>query len=162
MTMIKTTITSESILARAAANEILIKISVLRGRCDAYQQAAIAEKERINARYQELLQPLQAALAKNDRAIKRLMKGETAILFDGADKVKLADGILLHTTDTKVSIPRDALEKIEAAGWPAGIRIAKSVNRPVVEAWPDEKMVVIGAKKKVVDKFAYEVLTDAR
>ena len=92
------------------------------------------------------------------RGLKMLMKSETDALFDGRDLVDLPHGRLLHSREPMVSIPKNALIKIEEAGWAAeAIQVVKSVIRGVVEKWPDEKLAVIGAARKLVDSFTYEL-----
>jgi uncharacterized protein YpmB len=85
------------------------------------------------------------------------MKSRQVPLFDGKDTLKLLHGILLYNKEDKVSIPRDALGKIKAQGWKEAILIAESVDRAVVQKWPDERLVMIGAKKKAKETYSYEV-----
>lgn len=139
------------------ANQILSEIAVLQEQIQTLEKAANEEMDKIILRRGEALKPLVEQLKVKDKEIKALMKSKTAPIFDGADKVKMAAGILLHTKDFKVTIPREALAKIEEQGWMEAVRIAKSVNRPVVEGWPEERLVVIGAKRKLVNKFGYEI-----
>lgn len=140
-----------------AANQILSEIAVLKEQIRAIEKVANEQMEEIVARQGTALKPLIEQLTLKDKEIKTLMKSKTVEVFDGADKVKLDSGVLLHAKEFKLSIPREALAKIEQQGWTEAVRIAKSVNRAVVEGWPEERLVVIGAKRKLVDQFGYEL-----
>jgi hypothetical protein len=139
------------------ANIILAEIADLHDLISSVEREANQEMERLAVRYGERLKPFIAKRKELDKKLKALMKSEVVAIFDGADKVKMTAGILLHTKDFKVTIPRGALVKIEQQGWTEAVRIAKSVDRPVVEGWPEERLVVIGAKRKLVDQFGYEI-----
>jgi hypothetical protein len=86
-----------------------------------------------------------------------LMKENKGDLFDDRDQVDLEHGTLLYGKEDKVSIPRDALEKIKAQGWKEAIKVAESIDRAVVETWPVERLVVIGAERKPVEVFDWEI-----
>jgi len=142
---------------KVRATQLLGEIAALKYQIGFIEKEANEQIERITARYGEQLKPFMDSLAEKEKEIRSLMKSRTAEIFEGADKVTLPTGILMHTKELKTTIPRDALKKIEEQGWTEAIRIAKSVDRPVVESWPEERLVVIGAKRKLVDKFGYEI-----
>jgi len=50
------------------------------------------------------------------------------------------------------------LEKVEELGYNDAIKISKSLDRSVIETWPIEKLFMIGGKKRLVEKFDYELL----
>jgi len=122
-------------------------------------QIATAEVDAVLAKYSEKIADLDHQIKHLDKDIISLAKKNKAVVFDGKDQVKLDHGVLLWGKEKKVSIPRDALAKIEAQGWDEAIKIAKSVDRSVVEKWPVERLTVIGAKQKRVEKFSYELKT---
>lgn len=124
---------------------------------ETYQSVAEYEIERIRSQYSEKLSEYKAQIAALDKNIKSLTKKNKAEVFDGKDQVTLDHGILLWGKEKKVTIPRDALEKIEAQGWTEAVKIAKSVDRAVVEKWPVERLTVIGAVRKIMEKFSYEL-----
>ena len=120
---------------------------------------AEAEKEIevVRAHYARSIDPLRDRLKGLDKELIGLMKSRCVPLFDGKDTLKLLHGILLYNKEDKVSIPRDALSKIKGQGWKEAILIAESVDRSVVEKWTDERLVVIGAKRKAKKTYSYEL-----
>ena len=126
-------------------------------RIAASEAEAEKEIEVVRAHYARSIDPLRDRLKGLDKELIGLMKSRRVPLFDGKDTLKLLHGILLYNKEDKVSIPRDALEKIKAQKWKEAILIAESVNRAVVEKWPDERLVMIGAKKKEKKSYSYEV-----
>lgn len=143
--------------ARDQADALLAGIRGRDKELSALHASAQAEAEKATARYKRRIEQAETKRAEMDRDLKRLMKAETAAVFDGRDKVNLKNGVLLHTQDFKVTIPRDALEKIKEQGWAEAVRVAESVDRPVVEAWPDERLVIIGARRRLADKYGYSL-----
>lgn len=142
---------------KAEADLLLASIGNLVAIIRNMQQKANAEIEAVKQKYGNLLAGFENDLKQQDKALVKLMKAEVAEIFDGKDLVKLRHGTLLHTKGHKVRIPRDALAKIEAQGWSEAIMVHKSVKRPVVEGWPDERLAVIGAERRRVESFSYEV-----
>ena len=144
---------------REIIDERLKELGEITKEFETYQSVAEYEIERIRSQYSEKLAEYKAQIGELDKDIKSLAKKNKAEVFDGKDQVTLDHGILLWGKEKKVSIPRDALEKIEAQGWNEAIKIAKSVDRAVVEKWPVERLTVIGAARKIVEKFSYEIKT---
>lgn len=139
------------------ADAFLEDMGEIAARIEALERQAEADMEAIRARYAPILQQLREEFKGIEKDLIRLMKHETAALFDGSEKVALPHGVLIHGKEFKVRIPRDALERIEAMGWTEAVKIAKSVDRGVVEKWPVERLEMIGATRRLVEKFAYEL-----
>jgi len=144
------------------AEEMLERIQALRREVDSLKDSAEAEMQEIKGRYRERLAPLQENLASVETGLLKLMKKEKGEIFKDEDRVALVHGILIYGREFKVSIPRNALERIEAQGWEEAIKTAKSVDRAVVEAWPEERLFAIGATKKLVEIFSYETLSNEK
>lgn len=121
--------------------------------------AADEEIEKVRMKYQRHISVLQEKLQGLDREIVGLMKSNKK-MFEGRDKISLTNGFLLHAKEMKVSLPRDILKRIEDQGWEEGYRVLKSIDRPAIEKWDDEKLSIVGGKRKPVKKFAYEVIGD--
>jgi len=147
--------------SRQVADKLLEGIADLERRITQIEAEAEFEVATITATYKARLAPLLAAKKELDTEIKKTMKSNVSEIFDGADKVALDHGILLHLEKMGVTIPRDALEKIEAAGWDEAIRIVKSIDRDVVKKWPEERLVVIGAKKTLKEVYEYELRAES-
>ena len=142
---------------RSEADQLLDAIGKATARLKTAEAEAEKELEIVRAHYARGIDPLRDRLKELDKELITLMKSRCVPLFDGMDTVKLLHGILLYAREMKVSIPRDALEKIKGQGWKEAILIAESINRAVVEKWPDERLVVIGAKRKEKKTYSYEV-----
>lgn len=142
---------------RKEADDILGNLRALSDSIAEVQAMADREFAELTEKYGALMDPIKTRLKKKEKEIMLLMKAEKADLFDGKDIVRLINGILLYSREFKVSIPRDALEKAEKLGLAEVIKIVKSLNRDIVKAWPDEKLVLIGAERKAGDKFSYEI-----
>jgi len=115
----------------------------------------------IREQYQKGLNGLRETLEKEEKALITCLKQNKAELFHKVEKISLPHGILIHTTETRLSLPKNAVENIEQLGWDEAIKIAKSVDREMVEKWPIEKIIAIGGDKKPKEKFEYE-LRDAQ
>ena len=103
--------------SRQVADKLLEGIADLENRIDQIEAEAAFEIAQVAEAHKAKLAPLLAAKKELDTEIKKTMKSNVSEIFDGADKVALDHGILLHLEKMGVTIPRDALEKIEAAGW---------------------------------------------
>jgi len=122
----------------------------------ALQEKAESEIAAVREKYGARIGRISDEIKDLDKEVKKLSKANVEI-FDGKDQLTLPHGILLHGKETKVTIPKGALEKIEAQGWDEAVKIAKSVDRAVVEKWPVERLVMIGAKRRKVETFNYEL-----
>ena len=139
------------------ADKLFDAIGKATARLQVFEAEAEKEIEGVRAHYARSIDPLRDRLKELDKELIGLMKSRCVPLFDGKDTLKLLHGILLYNKEDKVSIPRDALSKIKGQGWKEAILIAESVDRAVVEKWPDERLVVIGAKRKEKQSYSYEV-----
>ena len=142
---------------REEADRLLDDIGKITARLKTAEAEAEREIEVVRAHYARSIDPWRDRLKGLDKELLTLMKSRCVPLFDGKDTLKLLHGILLYNKEDKVSIPRDALEKIKGQGWKEAILIAESVDRAVVEKWPDERLVVIGAKRKEKKSYSYEI-----
>ncbi|MBU2550491.1 MAG: host-nuclease inhibitor Gam family protein [Proteobacteria bacterium] len=139
------------------ADRYLAEMRELGLEAEAVESEAREEMERVRARYEARLGRFRARLAELDRSLKDLMKQERVAVFDGRDKVRLPNGLLFHTREARVTLPREALERIKEQGWFEAVAVVERVDRPVVEVWPEERLAVIGARRRMADRFAYEL-----
>lgn len=118
-----------------------------------------AERElaRVSERYEKELSPLKARLAETDKSLLKFMRVNKKILFREDDVVTLKSGALIHSEEDKVSIPRGALDQCKAQGFIEVIKTVESLDREAVEKWPDERLLLIGAERKPVEKFSYNI-----
>ena len=139
------------------ANQLLDEIRRLEVEIREREVSAAEEMEKVRSRYADVAEKRETVKAL-DGKLKKLMKKEAAKIFDGRDLVVVEAGRLFHQEEKKVRIPRDAIEQIEKLGWNDGIKIVKSVDRPAVEQWPDDRLILIGAERKPVDVYSYEIV----
>jgi len=111
-------------------------------------------------RYDAKLHNLRQARDRDHGILMKLMKQLKGIFFDGTDVVNLRAGSLIHNVEDKVTIPRTALATCETLGFNDVIKIAKSLDRDAVEKWPDAKLFLIGAERKPVEEFSYDLKKD--
>jgi phage host-nuclease inhibitor protein Gam len=142
---------------RAQAESHLKDIAYLKAHIEVKEQAYTAEVEKLKEKYLPEINALEDSLAMEDKALVSLMKKNKDNLFDGEDKIKLSCGVLLHTTEYRLTLPRDALGRIKENGWIEAIRVTESIAREIVERWPIERIVAVGGDKKLKEKFEYEV-----
>ena len=123
---------------------------------------ANAEMAEVTARYGAWLNPLRDELAARGKELIALMKKNKGVLFAGTDVIDLTNGSLIRETGEKVSIPKTALETCEKLKFNDVIKIVKSLDRPAIEKWPDAKLVLIGAQRKAVEEYKYNIKTVKR
>ena len=143
---------------RAKADEMLAAV----GACDAEVvniEACIEEEiSKIRDQYAGDLAALKDMKTDAEKALKKFALKNRVDLFgiDG-DKVSLSHGIILYSKADKVTIPKDAIDRITALGWKEGVKNVPTIDRPVIEAWNDEKLAAIGAKKKPKEEISWEI-----
>jgi phage host-nuclease inhibitor protein Gam len=139
------------------ADAYLEDMADIRARIEALEERAEAEMEAVRARYGPQVQDLRGYLARVEKGLVALMKRERDVIFDGRDKVVLSHGALLHGWEERTRIPRDALEKVKELGWTEAVKVVESLDRAVVERWPVERLAAIGAERKAVEVYKYEL-----
>lgn len=155
MTPIKITVTAQ--IADDLLCEIINLTDMLNYVTGEYEEATA----RINTEFRTKMEPLGGDLAKAEKTLLALMKKQKQMIFSGGDILKLPHGALIRALEDKVKIPREALAKCEELGFAEVIKIAKSLDREAVEKWTDEKLFLIGAERKPVETFSYDVKKDA-
>lgn len=115
------------------------------------------ELERVRYKYAAAIAEHMDRFKSLGKEVKALGKENKGEVFGSGDRAEFRNGLLVWGSSMKVQIPRDALGKIEAAGWMEAVKVAKSVDRDVVQAWPDERLEAIGAKQRVVETVEYEL-----
>jgi len=113
--------------------------------------------EEITKKYANNIKKLKESFEKVEKELIKLAKENKAQLFDGTDVYESEHGRLIRITSEKVTIPRDALRKCEELGFNEVIRITKSLDRSAIEAWPDERLFLIGGRRDRIEKINYEL-----
>lgn len=139
------------------ADELLYRIGHAKRAVAALEADYNAAVERLKADYGPQLSGIRDEIGAYEKELYALMKAAKGRLFDGRDIVRLPNGSLLRQIAERVTIPRDALARCEEMGFSEAIRIVKSLARDVVEKWPDARLALIGARRKIVEDFSYDV-----
>lgn len=142
------------------AEHLLVEIAAVSGQIQSLELRLEAELKAVRERYEGPLGKFAEIRAAFDKELVSLMKKHRATLFDHTDQVDLVHGILLHGEEFKVHIPRGAVAAIEAEGWEEALKRTVAVDRGVVETWPTERLVVIGAERKQIETYTYELRTE--
>jgi len=143
---------------REEANEKLMLIKHINERIEDLQDKANAAMEAALQPYKAFLEALQMDKAASGKELITLMKKNKAVLFDGTDVIDLEHGSLIRNIGDKVSIPKTALEACKANGFDDVIKVVESLDRPAIETWPDAKLTLIGAARKSVEEFKYDLV----
>lgn len=154
----KTEVRGQMSEVRDKADEMLAAV----GACELEVVNIEAEIEdaisKIREQYAGDLAALKEMKTDAEKALKKFaLKNRVDLFgFDG-DKVSLVHGIILYSKADKVTIPKDAIDRITALGWKEGIKNVPTIDRPVIEAWNDEKLAAIGATKKPKEVISWEI-----
>jgi hypothetical protein len=143
--------------AQGRADTLLADIIELQDSADrllAERREAVAK---VILQYDLQINPLMDMVFEDEKELKHLMKSAKLVIFDGRDIVYLDHGNLLYSKGDKVTIPRDALDKCERQGFVDVIKVVKSLDREAIDKWTDEKLFLIGAERKPVETFNFEV-----
>jgi hypothetical protein len=140
-----------------AADTLLAEIARHKKRVELIEAAYNKEAELLQKKYKEQAQAHSEALAIAEQSLIKLMKKERQYLFAGGGVLVLGNGSLIFNTREKIRIPKNAVEKCEELGFDDAVKIIKQLDREVVEQWPHAKLVLIGADKKTVEEFGYEL-----
>ena len=150
--------------AKDKAEGLLKSIRVIGADLERLREARDKEIEEIRAKHKPMVEAAGKALDKDAKALVKLMKKKHGDLFGEKDRAELVNGVLFYAREAKVSIPRGKDQKagiialIEEYGWEEGLVITKDLDRPVIEKWPDEKLAVIGAERKMTDAYTYDLV----
>jgi hypothetical protein len=120
----------------------------------AQYEAAIKE---VDKQFAVRIASMESLKDNSEKALKKLMKFNKAILFAGTDVVNLPNGSLIHHEGEKVSIPHGALEACKLNGFKDVIKTVESLDRDAVEKWPDAKLMLIGATRKPFEEFNFSI-----
>ncbi|MBN1830270.1 MAG: host-nuclease inhibitor Gam family protein [Deltaproteobacteria bacterium] len=138
------------------ADELLQNIDIAQFNIDSIEAEWNAVLKQLEKDYGIRLKVWQDKHAADEKALLALMKKGKGAIFDGRERVELKHGILIHGSEDRVKIPRNALELAEKQGLTEAIKVAKSIDREAVEKWPDERLILIGAERKPRDVYSYE------
>jgi hypothetical protein len=142
---------------KTLANVLLANIREQRETIDKITKEANAAMQAVTDRFDKKYLLLKDDVKALEKELIALMKKECKVFFDGTDVLQLENGALIHEVGDKVTIPRDALSKCEELKFNDVIKIAKSLDRDAIEKWTTEKLLLIGAERKPVETFSYDL-----
>jgi len=143
--------------AHEEANGLLKELGAVAATLADLEARATAEMEAVKKKHEKALGVVRTMHESLEGHLIKLMKANKVEFFDGTDQVDLEHGLLLRGEEEKIRIPRNAAAAIEAQGWEEGLKRTVAVVREVVEKWPDERLVVIGAERRPVETYSYEL-----
>lgn len=109
-------------------------------------------------RYSKFLEEMQKHISEDEKKLISLMKKNQGTLFADADVINLISGSLIRNEDEKVHIPQSALQACKDNGFDDVIKVKESLNRDKIEKWTDAKLVLIGAERKPIVEFKYDIV----
>ena len=140
---------AEGALAEMAALErkIIQADLDMRETCDAAKQKAVDIKTPLEARYKEL-----------ETAIKKWATMNKSVLFVDRKSLDLAFGTFGFKESTSIRqmngvSEAETLTKLKALGMAEAIRIIEEVNKEAMEAWPEERLALVGCIRRTVDNW---------
>jgi hypothetical protein len=143
---------------QVTADELLAAVGLCELEVINIEAVIEAEISKIREQYAGDLAVLKELKSDSEKALKKFaLKNKIDLFGEDGDKVSLPHGIILYSEADRVTIPRDALEKIQALGWKDGIINTPTIDRPAIEKWNDEKLAAIGAKKKPKKEVSWEL-----
>ncbi len=142
---------------------LLGRLAVVEGERDAVAAEYARAMEGLKAVYAEKLQPLGATIKAVEGEIKAFAKRHHTALFGEVDLVTLPSGELRYE-ESRVVVHGKAVtvEVLREHGYLDGVKIEESVNWDALDAWPDEKLLAVGTKRKDVKAYTWELKREER
>ncbi len=136
----------------------LAEIAKLKEEYNKINQAAQKELEQVKSKYQDSLGSLEEQIKAADESIRQYLKKHKVEIFgDFSDMAEVEHGSVFYRSKLVVHRARGVLKKLEEMDLKEAIKITKSVKWDIVEKWPDEKLEMIGTKRKKREDFEYEI-----
>lgn len=121
------------------------------------KREAQAEIERVKAAYSPRLSQLDERIKSLDESIKKLLKSNKSKLFKGSDMLELNHGSVFYRVRIVVHRARGVLDRLRELGLKEAIKVVEHVRWDVIEGWDDEKLELIGTRRKKKESFEYEL-----
>ncbi|MDR1398128.1 MAG: host-nuclease inhibitor Gam family protein [Desulfarculales bacterium] len=140
---------AEGVLAEMAALERkMIQADLeMREACDLAKAKACEIKKPLESRYKEL-----------EAVIKKWAAMNKSLLFTERKTLDLAFGTLGFIASTQIRQMQDVSEqetlaRIKSFGFAEAIRVSECVNKEAMEAWPEERLALVGCLRRTLDKW---------
>lgn len=121
--------------------------------------------DRLKAEAAAAAKPLGARRKELEAALATFAQLNKSELFGRRKSRELAFGVIGFRRSTKlVTRPRLTLalvlEKLREYGFREAIRTRESVDKEAMRDWPDERLELVGMRRKVADEFFIELKTE--
>ncbi|MEN6439014.1 MAG: host-nuclease inhibitor Gam family protein [Syntrophobacter sp.] len=138
-------------------DEMLSRAGDLTSRVRAVETQCKAELDALTAKHKKAVTPIKQELETLDDSIRDYTRKHQVDLFEGRDRIDLANGALLHQVERRVKRIRKMPERLEAIKADDAIKTVKSVDWDVIEKWTDERLIEVGTERVKKETFAYEL-----
>lgn len=139
------------------ADDLLIRIAEAEGLIKDDANAMAREIDAIKEQYGSKINYWRRIMKDLEKDLVKLMKTNSAEIFDGEDRVELTHGSLLFQIEERVKKAKGVLEKLEEQGFTDALEISKKVNWDELEKWPVERLALVGTERKRKEVFTYEL-----
>lgn len=139
------------------ADALLAELANAKIALAASEAQATREMRQTQDDWQQVLTPLKERVQLLDKQVLSLAKKHRVTLFDGADRVDLPHGALLHTWQESVKKARGVLENLKALGLAEAVKVVESVNWDIMADWPEDRLIAVGTERVRKEIFAYEL-----
>jgi phage host-nuclease inhibitor protein Gam len=142
-----------------AADRLLVKLAGIQGMLATLEAEAEAKLNAVKLEHRAPREALQARQAELEKELLALARKHRDFLFSGEScRVELPAGALLYELRRYVRKAKDLTPaRLEAAGFPEAVRVAKSVDWDALAAWPDERLFLVATDRRVKEEFGYEL-----
>ncbi len=106
--------------------------------------------------------PLLARRKELENAVATYATLNRAEIFQGRKSLDLAFGTIGYRVSTKIvqvaKVTKEiTLAKLKEYGLTDGIRVKEDINKDAAATWPDERLALVGLKRRVSDDFFIEI-----
>ncbi|MCZ2417451.1 MAG: host-nuclease inhibitor Gam family protein [Burkholderiales bacterium] len=137
-------------------SEYMRILSLITDEAEGIQRQYDNEIDAVAKKYAASINTLKEKAAGIEKEMLKAAHQARKEIFGASDIYATEYGQLLREIAEKVTIPRDAITKCEEYGFNEVVVISKALDRAAVEKWPDEKLFLLGAKKRIIEKIVYE------
>ena len=145
------------------ADKVLEELAGLERKASAIKNAMNEKIDTIKAEAAEEMIEVEARQKELEGALSSFALMNKESLFQKRKTVDLTFGTLSFRSSTRIvaygkgSNQKTMLIKIKEMGFWDGLRMIEELNKEALQAWDDEKLAKIGAKKKTEDTFGYDI-----
>jgi len=141
------------------ADELLGQLKTAAAELSREQGQANIAVESLAATWRERLKPLQERLAILDQDLKALEKAERQAFFGASEscRVDLPQGALVFQLSRHIKKAKGVLAELERLGLEEGLKRVVTVDWDALEAWPEEKLIMVGTERVKKENYSYEV-----